>query len=28
VLGKFAKHRLESGIAEKMDAALPNVQGA
>jgi arylsulfatase len=23
VTGKFAKHRLESGIAEKMDAALP-----
>ncbi len=23
VAGKFAKHRLESGIAEKMDAALP-----
>src|SRR5881396_4276085 len=22
-VGKFAKHRLESGIAEKMDAALP-----
>ena len=21
--GKFAKHRLESGIGEKMDAALP-----
>jgi arylsulfatase len=27
VLGKFAKHRLESGIAEKMDAALPNGSG-
>ena len=26
-LGKFAKHRLESGIAEKMDAALPNGSG-
>src|SRR6478672_6842369 len=23
VMGKFAKHRLESGIGEKMDAALP-----
>src|SRR5215210_1652700 len=23
VMGKFAKHRLESGIAEKMDGALP-----
>ena len=23
VAGKFAKHRLESGIGEKMDAALP-----
>jgi len=23
VMGKLAKHRLESGIAEKMDAALP-----
>jgi len=23
VTGKFAKHRLKSGIAEKMDAALP-----
>jgi len=23
VLGKFTKHRLESGIAEKMDTALP-----
>jgi len=22
-MGKFAKHRLESGIGEKMDAALP-----
>ncbi len=27
VLGKFAKHRLETGIAEKMDAALPNGSG-
>jgi arylsulfatase len=27
VAGKFAKHRLESGIAEKMDAALPNGSG-
>jgi uncharacterized membrane protein len=27
VLGRFAKHRLESGIAEKMDAALPNGSG-
>jgi arylsulfatase len=27
VLGKFAKHRLESGIAEKMDAALPPSSG-
>ena len=27
VLGKFAKHRLESGIAEKMDAALPSGSG-
>jgi uncharacterized membrane protein len=27
VLGKFAKHRLESGIGEKMDAALPNGSG-
>src|SRR6185436_19060391 len=25
--GKFAKHRLESGIAEKMDAALPAGSG-
>jgi uncharacterized membrane protein len=25
--GKFAKHRLESGIAEKMDAALPPGSG-
>jgi uncharacterized membrane protein len=25
--GQFAKHRLESGIAEKMDAALPNGSG-
>ena len=28
VMGKFAKHRLESGIAEKMDAALPPGTGA
>jgi uncharacterized membrane protein len=27
VMGKFAKHRLESGIAEKMDAALPPASG-
>ena len=27
MLGKFAKHRLEGGIAEKMDAALPNGSG-
>ncbi len=27
VTGKFAKHRLEKGIAEKMDAALPNGSG-
>ncbi len=27
VLGKFAKHRLESGIAEKMDTALPPGSG-
>jgi hypothetical protein len=27
VIGKFAKHRLESGIAEKMDAALPPRSG-
>jgi uncharacterized membrane protein len=27
VMGKFAKHRLESGIAEKMDAALPPGSG-
>ncbi len=27
VAGKFAKHRLESGIAEKMDAALPPGSG-
>jgi len=27
VLGKFAKHRLESGIGEKMDAALPPGSG-
>ena len=26
-MGKFAKHRLESGIAEKMDSALPNGSG-
>ena len=26
-MGKFAKHRLESGIAEKMDAALPPSSG-
>lgn len=26
-MGKFAKHRLESGIAEKMDAALPPASG-
>ena len=26
-MGKFAKHRLESGIAEKMDAALPAGSG-
>src|SRR3954468_15334141 len=26
-LGKFAKHRLESGIAKKMDAALPPGSG-
>jgi hypothetical protein len=25
--GKFAKHRLESGIGEKMDAALPPSSG-
>ena len=25
--GKFAKHRLESGIGEKMDAALPPGSG-
>jgi arylsulfatase len=28
VLGKFAKHRLQSGIAEKMDTALPPGPGA
>jgi uncharacterized membrane protein len=27
VAGKFAKHRLESGIGEKMDAALPPGSG-
>jgi arylsulfatase len=27
LLGKFAKHRLESGIAEKMDTALPPGSG-
>jgi uncharacterized membrane protein len=27
VLGKFTKHRLESGIAEKMDRALPPGSG-
>jgi uncharacterized membrane protein len=27
VLGKFAKHRLESGIAKKMDDALPPGSG-
>jgi hypothetical protein len=27
VLGRFAKHRLESGIAEKMDKALPPGSG-
>ena len=27
VLGKFAKHRLESGIGDKMDAALPPGSG-
>ena len=27
VIGKFAKHRLDSGIGEKMDAALPNGSG-
>ena len=27
VVGKFAKHRIESGIAEKMDNALPNGSG-
>jgi uncharacterized membrane protein len=28
VMGKFAKHRLESGIGDKMDAALPPAPGA
>jgi uncharacterized membrane protein len=27
LMGKFARHRLESGIAEKMDAALPPGSG-
>jgi uncharacterized membrane protein len=27
VMGKFARHRLESGIGEKMDAALPPGSG-
>src|SRR5437762_9572464 len=27
VVGKFAKHRVQSGIAEKMDAALPPSSG-
>ena len=27
VTGKFARHRLESGIGEKMDAALPPSSG-
>jgi arylsulfatase len=27
LMGKFAKHRLESGIGEKMDAALPPGSG-
>ena len=27
IMGKFAKHRLESGIGEKMDAALPAGSG-
>jgi len=27
LMGRFAKHRLESGIAEKMDAALPPASG-
>src|SRR6476660_2409837 len=27
VAGKFAKHRLESGIGEKMDAAMPPGSG-
>ena len=28
VAGKFAKHRLESGIAEKLDASLPDGSAA
>src|SRR3954447_25760960 len=27
VTGRFARHRLESGIGEKLDAALPNGSG-
>jgi uncharacterized membrane protein len=27
LVGRFAKHRIESGIAEKMDGALPNGSG-
>jgi arylsulfatase len=27
VVGKFAKHRVESGIGEKLDAALPPGSG-
>jgi len=27
VVGKFAKHRVESGIGEKLDAALPSGSG-
>jgi arylsulfatase len=27
LMGRFAKHRLESGIGEKMDAALPPSSG-
>jgi hypothetical protein len=27
VMGKFAKHRLDSGIGEKMDDALPPASG-
>src|SRR5436190_14298730 len=27
VMGKFARHRLQSGIGEKMDAALPPASG-